>query len=297
MQQYKDEYSAPYQMPFPTVMIWGIALPVKALSDIDIRYLNSIANIERPPVEWIWQEMDRAWDELGLDNRLSLQKQKIGSFYSHPIWLVNGLFSAVDPSSAAHRDSIAAFVSRCNAKRVADYGGGFGELAIKLSKVAPESLVDIIEPYPSKLGLSRVEGKLNIRFIDSFDGQYDCVIAQDVLEHVERPLILAKDMVLATKLNGYLIFANCFFPVEKCHLPSTFYLRHTFIWVLRYLGLRFEGRVIKGASHALVFKRIGNINYYMLRVASLVAMIIGPVLNAAGTLRSAIYSHFRKTLS
>lgn len=260
------------------VVIWGVSLPTVALQQADINYLGKVASLERPPVEWMWQEMDRVWDALGLENRVALQGQAIGDFYSHPVWVVNGVFSAVDPVSVQHRNSIAAFVSRIGVERVADYGGGFGELALRLSAVAPKIRIDIVEPYPSKLGMLRVEGKAGIQFVNEFDVQYDFVIAQDVLEHVEQPLELTKQMVQATKLGGYLIFANCFYPVIKCHLPSTFYLRHTFSWVVRSMGLKFEGRV-DGANHALVFKRVGNLDRNMCILLSSIAKLVGPLLN------------------
>jgi len=275
------------------VVIWNVSLPTVALQHDDINYLKRVASQECPSVEWIWQEMDRVWDALCLDNRAALQGQAIGDYYSHPVWVVNGVFSAVDPVSVQHRDAIAAFVSRIGVKRAADYGGGFGELALRLKAVAPKIQIDIVEPYPSKFGKLRVEGKAGIRFVNEFDGQYDCVIAQDVLEHVEQPLDLAAQMVQATKVGGYLIFANCFYPVIKCHLPSTFYLRHTFTWVVRGIGLKFEGRV-DGANHALVFRRVGNSDKSMFMLLSAIARLVGPLLNAMIPLLRAIRLKMRK---
>lgn len=260
------------------IVIWGISLPTAAIHQADVEYLKKIASLERPAVEWMWQEMDRIWDALGLKNKADFQGQAIDDFYSHPVWIVNGVFSATDPISVQHRESIAAFVNRIGVKRVADYGGGFGELALKLHAAAPQTHIDIVEPYTSKLGLLRVEGHTGIQFVNEFDGPYGCVIAQDVLEHVEQPLKLAAQMALATKPGGYLIFANCFYPVIKCHLPSTFYLRHTFTWVVSALGLKFVG-CVDGANHAQVFKRVGNINKYTLMLLVVTAKLIGPLLN------------------
>ncbi len=267
-----------HQASTQQIVIWGVSLPTVALQQAEINYLEKAVTLERPPVEWIWQEMDRVWNALGLENGRALQGQSIGEFYSHPVWVVNGVFSAVDPVSVQHRDSIVEFVSRIGMKRVADYGGGFGELALRLHAVAPKIQIDIVEPYPSKLGMLRVAGKAGIQFINELDGQYDCVIAQDVLEHVEQPLLLTEQMVQAVKMGGHLIFANCFYPVIKCHLPSTFYLRHTFNCVVRGMGLKFEGRV-DGANHALVFKRVGKIEENKLILLNSIAKLIGPLLN------------------
>lgn len=266
------------QKSITEIMLWGVSLPTEVLSQSDVDYLEIIAKMEHPSVDWIWQEMDRVWDVLGLDNRRALQGQAIGDFYAHPIWVVNGVFTATDPISVQHRDSIALFVSRLGVTYVADYGGGFGELALRLHALAPAVKVDIVEPYPSKLGMQRVKGDAGIRFIKEFENQYDCVIAQDVLEHVELPLELVEQLVHATKPGGYLIFANCFYPVIKCHLPSTFYLRHTFAWVVSGLGLQFVGQV-EGASHALVFLRVGNVDMNRFKRIAGMAKFVGPFCN------------------
>jgi len=269
------------------VELWGVSLPTVVLEQSDIDYLVKVASMACPPVEWMWQEIDRVWDILRLDNRELLQGQAIGTFYSHPVWVVNGVFSATDPISVQHRDSIASFVSRLGVSHVSDYGGGFGELALRLRAAAPQIQVTIVEPYPSKLGIQRVKGDDGIHFIKEFDSQYDCVIAQDVLEHVEQPLELAVQLVEATKSNGYLIFANCFYPLIRCHLPSTFYLRHTFSWVARGMGLKLVGRV-PGAPHALVFQRVGDVDSNKIKQLSKFAEFVGPFLNAAYSLLVAI---------
>ena len=269
------------------IMLWGERLPVEALPQADIEYLIDIAKMERPTVAWMWQEMDRVWDALALDNASALSGQAIGDFYSHPVWVVNGVFSATDPDSVRHRDSIASYVGRLGVRRVADYGGGFGELAKKLSAVVPQAQIDIVEPYPSKLGMLRVQGMAGIKFVKGFDGQYDCVIAQDVLEHVEQPLVLTEQMVQATRLGGHLIFANCFFPVIKCHLPTTFYLRHTFAWVVKGMGLKCVGRV-DGADHALVFEKVGTPDKAKTAFLNAMAKVAGPLLNTMGPVLGAI---------
>jgi len=269
------------------IMLWGERLPVEALPQADIEYLIDIAKMERPTVAWMWQEMDRVWDALALDNASALGGQAISDFYSHPVWVVNGVFSATDPDSVRHRDSIASYVGRLGVRRVADYGGGFGELAKKLSAVVPQAQIDIVEPYPSKLGMLRVQGMAGIKFVKGFDGQYDCVIAQDVLEHVEQPLALTEQMVQATRLGGHLIFANCFFPVIKCHLPTTFYLRHTFAWVVKGMGLKCVGRV-DGADHALVFEKVGTPDKAKTAFLNAMAKVAGPLLNTMGPVLGAI---------
>jgi len=80
--------------------------------------------------------------------------------------------------------------------------------------------------------------------------------------------------------GGIVVFANCFYPVIHCHLPSTFHLRHTFPIVMNALGLRYVGRV-DGASHAQVFERTGRLDLGRARRAERISRILGPVLNLA----------------
>lgn len=278
------------------VIVFGLSLPRLALTQDDIDYLRTLHNDNLPDVEWLWKEMDRVWDVLKLNNKVALEKQRISDFYSHPVWVLNGVFSAVDPVSVKHRESIAAFIRGINVKRVADYGGGFGELALKVHDVAPDVKIDIVEPYISKLGKARLEGHAKIDLLDNLEQHYDCVIAQDVLEHVEYPLSLTKKLVNSTKLGGYLIFANCFCPVIKCHLPSTFYLRHTFKLVVKGMGLKFDGRV-DGVPHALVFKKVGKIDDNKLTLLTLFSKLIGPFLNLIAHIFSVIKNNMKKKSS
>lgn len=276
------------QLNVPKLVLWGIEIPEDTLEKYDIEYLKNISSMSRPSVEWIWREMDRVWDELKLDNKKPLQEQCICEYYTHPIWLVNGVFSSADPDSVRHRDSIAIFISEFNLKTIADYGGGFGELARKIRNFSENTKVDIIEPYSSKLGIDRVSDVSGVRFLKEFDAEYDCIVAQDVLEHVEEPLHLAKEMVNAAKQGGYLILANCFYPVIKCHLPGTFYMRHTFPFIVKGMGLKFVCR-IKGAEHALVFQKVGEINQVQIYWRNVLAKLLGPFVNVGRQALNLIY--------
>src|SRR5690606_22485283 len=113
----------------------------------------------------------------------------------------------------------------------------------------PRARIEILEPFASALGRAAIAPFSNVTFAAEFGEPCDVLVAQDVLEHVEQPIDLAIRMAQAVKPGGYLIFANCFWPVIKCHLPQTFYLRRSFRFVMRGLGLEFVG-VIPGAEHA-----------------------------------------------
>jgi len=259
--------------------IWGVNIPEEVLDSDSCEYLRSLP-AARPPLEWVWHEMDRVWTELGLRNALPLSLNQIGEFYSRPVWVMNGLFTMVDPISATHRKSIAAYLASFECSVVADYGGGFGMLAREIVQQNASASVSIVEPYPSPLAKHLLIESSRIEFIPELSKsvQYDAVAAQDVLEHVEDPIGLAFELGNSVRFGGLIIFANCFYPVIQCHLPHTFYLRHTFRYVVQALGLQFLGRV-PGAEHALAFRRVGKMDINAGRRAELLFRVIGPILN------------------
>lgn len=244
-----------------------------------ISYLSGFGDIGKLPRQRLLDEMDNVWVELKLDNTipLSIQSDAVGRFYCHPVWALNGVFSELDLDSKKHRIAIADYIKLIGASRVADYGGGSGVLARFISEVSP-ACVDIIEPYPFQIFADRLKGFSSVQFVPVLDQGYDVVVAQDVLEHVDNPLELAVQLISSTRMGGHLIFANCFYPDIKCHLPATFYLRHTFPSLMSYVGLKLVGRV-GGAEHALVFKRIGPFQRDAFDSAAKRAKIFGTVLN------------------
>ena len=236
--------------------IWGETLPLSILDPADAEYLLSYVGSEPPDVQVIWSEMDRVWDELGLDNSIPIANQPVHQFYSHPVWMLNALFTAADHASRAHRQAIAAFIAQSGARKIADFGGGGAELSRQIILHCPDACVDIVEPFPSALGRYRISQMENVQFVSSLKGSYDLIIAQDVLEHVDKPLAIAADIFSALRPGGIAIFANCFFPVIKCHLPRTFHLRATFKYLANLGGLEYRG-LVQGAEHAQIFARVG----------------------------------------
>ena len=248
------------------------------MEEVD-EYLNG-HRPERMKLVDVWAEMDGVWDSYGLDNRIPFNDQPVAEFYAHPVWVLNGLFAAADPESLRHRIAIAQYaVENLKVNSVADYGGGIGELARQISIVSENTVrVDIIEPYPSKWGIERAAAHPNVTFRPGFSAQYDLVVAQDVLEHIEDPIGVALGLIEATRFEGHLIFANCFYPVIKCHLPGTFYLRHTFRIVMNAAGLDYVGR-IAGAPHAECYRRAGQIDHQAVSRAARLMRFCGPALN------------------
>ena len=246
-----------------------------------INYLSSFGDIGNYPRQMLLNELDKVWDQFELDNTKSLQTQlkSVGEFYSHPVWVLNGLFSELDAESKRQRIAIAKCIKNLEASRVADYGGGSGVLAGLISEVS-SARIDVIEPYPSLFFMKRIDRYQNVYFEKTFVGEYDVIVAQDVLEHLDDPLQAAMKIISATRVGGHLIFANCFYPVMKSHLPSNFYLRNTFDLAMKFMGLRLLGSV-DGVTHAKVFEKVSNCSLAKVRLAKFVASLIGPALNQA----------------
>lgn len=258
--------------------MWGYELNFGDLNDAEANYINGLPQAV-PDVEWVWSEMDRIWDEFGLDNKRPLTGQPIADFYKHPVWLMNGIFTAIDPDSIRHRCAMAEFIKNQSSAYVADYGGGSGELALRIAEGIKVTEVDIIEPFPSGLSEDKVQSEKKINFVNLLGkNKYDVIVAQDVLEHVENPIALVIGMTKAVKPEGLIIFANCFYPVIKCHLPKTFHLRHTFTILMKIFGLQFICQ-IPDAEHALVFKKTTGLHTKRLRLFEGISKFIGPSVN------------------
>jgi SAM-dependent methyltransferase len=221
----------------------------------------------RPQVEDIWRLMDDVWDELECDN-LKPEPEKLKRFYSHPVWLLNGIFVEQDPVSMGHRRAIRDWVENKSAtiQRVLDYGGGMGTLGTLIAKIGDRISVEVFEPYPTRTAENRADKISNLKFVREHLGLYDCLLSIDVLEHVTDPIKVLEEMASRLRLGGYMISANNFSPVTKCHLPGTFHLRFSFRLVARLMGLRREGPC--SGSHATVYVKTGErTGWFWIKVA------------------------------
>jgi SAM-dependent methyltransferase len=204
-------------------------------------------------LEQLWQLMDQAWLECGCNN-LRPQPEKLAAFYSHPIWLLNGMFIEQHDESMGHRQAITNAVSALNPEKVLDFGGGFGTLARLLAETLPKAEIAICEPYPPRHGIESCKPFANIRFVPELSREsVDVLVSTDVLEHVPDPLALLAAMVAAVRPAGHLLIANCFYPEILCHLPCTFHLRHSVNDFCRALGLEVLGPC--KSSHAIMYRR------------------------------------------
>jgi hypothetical protein len=207
----------------------------------------------RPSLEQIWAAMDFAWDAMGIDNN-DPDPEKLSKFYSHPVWLLNGLFIEQHRESLAHRSVFAEWISGTEPSRVVDFGGGFGTLARIVAERYPEACVEVLDPYPRPEAVRATERYENLSFSEKLEGEYDVIIATDVFEHVNDPVGLAFKVSAHIPVGGRFLTANHFVPSIKCHLPSTFHFNRSWDLVMARLGFETEDRVTYGTVYRRVKK-------------------------------------------
>lgn len=188
-----------------------------------------------PNLHQIWELMDKQWELIGCDqNEMDF---RIGEFYGHTVWLLNGLFIEQDSQSIKNRILFKNWIVGQSPARIAELGGGFGGLARMVGDALPKACFDIIEPHPIPLAIARAELTHNVRYRAEMNGDYDVLVATDVFEHVPDPLQLLYETAQHLRIGGSYLIANCFQPVIRCHLPQTFHLRHTWDLALQAMGL------------------------------------------------------------
>ncbi|MEI7646157.1 MAG: class I SAM-dependent methyltransferase [Chloroflexales bacterium] len=228
----------------------------------------------------LWRAMDRAWDDLGLDNRAP-NPTDMAAFYRHPIWEMNGRFTERDPVSRGHRAAITSWLRSVDAPTILDYGGGYGGLARMIAAALPDRRIDIYEPFPSQSALDRAAAFPNLHYVGQIPPGYACALCVDVLEHVPDPLAVLADIAASLRLGGYLADASNFYPLIKCHLPATFHLRYSFPAFARMLGMHRLGRIV--GSHATAYQKISAAapNWDRLRTAESLSRMFYPTLRQA----------------
>ena len=244
-------------------------------------------------LEQMWYLMDLIWDDFGCDNK-NLEWDKIGKFYSHPVWLLNGLFIEQHDVSMGHRHAISDWIVKNNFENIVDYGGGFGTLARLVAQKDKNIKMNIYEPHPSEFGLKRVAEFENINIIGKLESNYDCLMSTDVLEHVPDPLKDFAEMIKSVRLNGSLVIANAFYPMIKCHLPQDFHFRYSFNTFAKMMGLEVVG-ILEG-SHATIFKKVEEIepNWSKIRFYEKLSKIVFPIIETLRPILRPIKRMIRK---
>jgi ubiquinone/menaquinone biosynthesis C-methylase UbiE len=213
-----------------------------------------------PDLENIWKIMDEIWEQLDCDNNKI--DFRIDSFYSHPIWLLNGLFIEQHKESMCNRAAFTKWVCAQRPNRVADYAGGFGTLARMIAKSCPNAEIEIIEPHFHQLAFEKTKHYKNISYKKKLTGKYDILIATDVFEHVPDPLALINETSISLKDKGKYLIANCFLPVLKCHLPQHYHFSPTFDHTLETAGLK----ITESVKYATVFSLSRKFNLKQARI-------------------------------
>ncbi len=204
-------------------------------------------------VELMWQAMDSEWDRLGAGYRPG-EAENLGKFYGSPVWLLNGIFTAIDPESMRHREILADYIAGKAPGTIAEFGGGFGSLSRNLAMLCPNSTINVVEPFATKLALTLSAKLPNLNYCDQLPVASDIVIAQDVLEHVTDPLGQFAKLLDAVPVGGLVITANCFKSVIKCHYPGAYHFDHSFKYIAPQLGCRLE-ECLPGAEHIEVYRK------------------------------------------
>lgn len=258
------------------------------LSRQEILECQSILQKQNPKIDddlhQIWYLMDKVWDEMGCDNQ-NLDWEKIGQYYSHPIWMLNGLFIENHDLSIKIRKTIAAYIAKQNFTRLCDWGGGFGTLAREISKLNPHLIIDIYEPYPSEYGKKCIQDFRNISFVDKIEDElYDCLVTTDVLEHLDDPLHGLSEIYRTLKKDGIALIGHCFYPVIKCHLPKNFHYRYSFNFFAKKYGFKKLKR-LNGAEYINVFQKTNKSTNKALNIEKNLSKIFYSVVSQLEFLR------------
>lgn len=207
-----------------------------------------------PSLDELWGLMDEQWKACQCDPCVA--DSRLDQFYSHPVWLLNGLFIEQDIESQGYRKQFVEWIAEQSPCRVADFGGGFGSLARSLAGVLPHAHIEIVEPYAHPAAKVLASEFRNINYVEKLTGNYDLIIATDVFEHVHDPIGLAAQTATFLPEGGHYLMANCFHPVILCHLPQLFHLSAGWDFSMRALGLS-PGRSIQ---YGRVYTRQKNLD-------------------------------------
>ena len=222
------------------------------LAEAEHSYLLSVFNRYQgyPSLQQLWHLMDEQWQAHGCDH-LQMD-ERVYAFYSHPVWLLNGLFIEQDPQSLANRQAFTNWVTKQAPMRVADFGGGFGGLARFIGAALPKSSVEVVEPHPHPAAIALAASTPNVRYVPELTGEYNILIATDVFEHVPDPIGLAASTATHLRIGGRYLIANCFAPVIACHLPQLFHLSIGWDQSMCAMGLQPQEKVGYGRAYGRI---------------------------------------------
>jgi ubiquinone/menaquinone biosynthesis C-methylase UbiE len=220
--------------------------------------------------------LDIVWTETNCDK--SLSNANLTKFYSHPVWILNGIFSETDDESIKNRNLISELVLKLKPLKVADFGGGFGAFARILAKKNPNLIIHVIEPHPNNLSIKLSEQYENLQYCHDFESSYDCIIAMDVFEHLKDPLVEVERVGRFIRDGGYFLIANNFSPVIKCHLPSNFHYKYSWEKLMSLMNLTEVPTLTGEIPYGSLYQKIGNIDSKKAKMMNLFSKISYPLL-------------------
>jgi len=220
--------------------------------------------------------LDSAWTETNCDK--SLSDTNLTKFYSHPVWILNGIFSESDDESVRNRNLISELVLKMRPVKVADFGGGFGAFARILAKKNPQLIIHVIEPHPNNLALSLSRPYKNLRYCHQFEGLYDFMIAMDVFEHLKSPLLEVERAARSLRDEGYFFIANNFSPVIRCHLASNFHYKYSWDRLMALMNLREVSTSGHEIPYGKLYQKLANVDSSKANAMNYLSRILYPVL-------------------
>jgi ubiquinone/menaquinone biosynthesis C-methylase UbiE len=218
-----------------------------------IRYLHS-----PPTIEELWRVLDRVWEDMKVNGG---NQRSLINYYSHPIWLYNGLMMEVDQVCVKKRYEIVSLAKKFDPQSILDMGGGTGALL----KIAHEELPTVL-----RLDLVDISAKLKsciceglrpfgrIRVLDYSAPPYDIVFSTEVMEHLPNPFEALSTINHSLKRGGVLIGTWSFYPMMKAHLPGNFCLERFFHRFVPLFGFRFLEKV-KTGSFIFIFEKMKDL--------------------------------------
>lgn len=197
------------------------------------------------------QLLDIAWHEVARgSNPPTVTEDFLNTYYRHPIWLINGLFSDSDSDTVSDRLAAIRMTAHVKPKRLLDFGGGYGTgcrlAAQTLSEIEEIHLLDVGEDHHA--ALSHLKDYPQVKIVAKPEPPYDAVISTEVFEHLTDPVGSAHYIHSLLRPGGALAASWSFAPGIECHLPRNFHLARSMVTILRSLGFGFYGFERRGST-------------------------------------------------
>jgi hypothetical protein len=237
-------------MPISKIKCLGVNIETALYPKKARRFLEAFPN----PIglKHLYDLIDEAWDAILARHNGKLTDEFLSEFYTHPVWSLNAVFAESDPQSRKHREALAVAINDLDIQSTADIGGGNGGFLRILKSAYPTKRCILCEPFIEGGIIEHIHNH-GIEWAQAPPSDVDAYILLDVLEHLPNPLEFTKNVIDESRNDSFFFFGNCFWPVIKCHLPSTFFLRRTFPLAAKCMGLAPVGRV-QGAEYIEIYR-------------------------------------------